>query len=62
MAVMGVAKVPMAMLVRGFGRIARLIRSVRVLAHPQIFYAYERRCAAAPCLITQFDTALSRFR
>ncbi len=38
MAMMGMAKVPMAVLVCGFGRIAGLdIRSVRLLAHPQIF-------------------------
>ena len=38
MAVMGMAKVLVPVLVRGFGRIAGLdVRSVRLLAHPQIF-------------------------
>ena len=48
-AVMRMADVLVAVLVRGFGRIAGLDRrSVRVLVHPEIFYAFERRRAAAP--------------
>jgi hypothetical protein len=48
-AMMGMTEVLVSVLVRGFGRIARLdYRSVRVLIHPEIFYAFERRRAAAP--------------
>jgi len=47
-AVMGMTKMPVALL-RGFGRIAGLdSRSVRVLVHPEIFYAFEQRRAARP--------------
>jgi len=46
-AVMRMTEVLAAVLVRGFGRIAGLDRrSVRVLEHPEIFYAFERRRAA----------------
>jgi hypothetical protein len=45
MTVMGVA-----VLVCGFGRIARLdSRTMSLLLHPQIFYAFERLRAAALC-------------
>ena len=45
--VMRMTEALMAVLVRGFGRIAGVDRrSVRVLEHPEIFYAFERRCAA----------------
>ena len=47
-AVMRVAKMLVAVLVCGFRRIAGLdSRSVSLLAHPEIFYAFEGRRAAA---------------
>ena len=46
-AMMDVPKMPMVMLVRGFGRIAgRDNRSVIVLVHLEIFYAFTGRRAA----------------
>jgi hypothetical protein len=46
-AVVGVTRVLVAMPVCGFGRIAGLnSRSVSLLLHPEIFYAFERQCAA----------------
>ena len=48
-AVMRMTEMLVAVLVRGFGGIAWLDRrSVRVLVHPEIFYAFEQRRAAAP--------------
>jgi hypothetical protein len=47
MAMMRVANMPVCMLVWGFGRIAGCRRSVSLLLHPEIFYAFETRCAAS---------------
>jgi hypothetical protein len=50
------------LLLRCEGIAVRVSRSMRMLVHPELFYALGAASAARSALITQFDTSLPGFR